>query len=357
MSADEPRFRLRRHYSVVAHSADLVELRHGVWNAVSFMLADDSGSGQLLRLVSRLDGRLSNAEIAASEGVAESQVELLVDQLAQLGAVEDGDRHALDYYLDHVIPNLAPYAERRQARFSTITLLAEPSLEHEIERILAPAASGIEVARADPRLVELLESKARVWVQDGLELAEDMEAFAEWRGGFVVFAASTLNPLTLQALNRVSLYHRFPWLHAVADGPFLLVGPTFVPWRSPCYSCLEARVGMNLREGGRYQEYKRALAEGRASGLTAPLDSVLSAMLGSHAAFEALNFALTGNSFTIGKLLAIYLPTMEYTFNEVLRLPGCPACGPAPESDDRELYFELRAILDAGDRDNGASSR
>jgi hypothetical protein len=36
---------------------------------------------------------------------------------------------------------------------------------------------------------------------------------------------------------------------------------------------------------------------------------------------------------------------MEFTFNEVLRLPGCPACGPAPERDDRELFFDVRALL------------
>ena len=102
---------------------------------------------------------------------------------------------------------------------------------------------------------------------------------------------------------------------------------------------------MNLREGSVYQSYKRALAEGRATGSTVPLDAVLGAMLSSYAAFEALNFALTGRSFTVGKLLAIYLPTLEFTFNEVLRLPGCAACGPLAESDDRELYFELRTLL------------
>jgi hypothetical protein len=112
---------------------------------------------------------------------------------------------------------------------------------------------------------------------------------------------------------------------------------------------------MNLREGGSYERYKHALAEGRASSAVAPLDAVLNALLGSHVAFEALNHALTGVSFTVGKLLAIYLPTMEFTYNEVLRLPGCPACGSKPERDERELYFELQTLLGGTPSSNGGA--
>jgi bacteriocin biosynthesis cyclodehydratase domain-containing protein len=355
---ENKRFRLRRHYSVVAHSSDLVELRHGTWNAVSFTLADDSGSGALLRIMNRLDGQLSPAEIAAAEGVPEADVEGLIDQLARIGVVEEGSGHALDYYLDHVIPNLAPYGERGQTRFSGIVLLGDRCITEEIERVLrAGGAADFAVAHADAQLTAALERGARTWAQDGIAFAEEVETFDSWRDRLVVFGGATLNPLQLQALNRISLEYRFPWIQAVADGPFLLVGPTFLPWRSACYSCLDARVGMNLREGGSYQRYKRALAEGHASAVTAPLDAVLSSMLAAHTAFEALNFVLTGASFTVGKLLAIYLPTLEFTFNEVLRLPGCPACGPNPESDDRELYFELRTLLNGGASGNGTGER
>ena len=39
------------------------------------------------------------------------------------------------------------------------------------------------------------------------------------------------------------------------------------------------------------------------------------------------------------------LPTMEFTFNEVLRLPGCSACGGLFEREDKELHFDLRALI------------
>jgi bacteriocin biosynthesis cyclodehydratase domain-containing protein len=346
--------RLKRHYSVVAHSANLVELRHGTWNAVSLMLSDESNSEALLRVVSRLDGTLSPREIAAAEEVPESEVEMLLGHLSQLGALEEGPANALDYYLDHAIPNLAPYGERRERKASPVLLIGDDAVTEEIGRALGSGGAGAEldVRTADPEARRLLAGAAS-WGDDGLAFEEAAEAFAAWQGQLVVYARATLDPLALRALNRLSLHHGFPWVQAAADGPFLLVGPTFLPLRSACYECLEGRVAMNLREGASYENYKRALAAGHTAAATAPLDRVLGAMLASHTAFEALNFALTGASFTIGKLLAIYLPTMEFTFNEVLRLPGCRACGPRPESDDRELYFELTTILAGGGSENG----
>jgi bacteriocin biosynthesis cyclodehydratase domain-containing protein len=272
--------------------------------------------------------------------------------------LEDGPQHALDYYLDHVVPNLSPYGERRRGP-SSVVILGDESVTGEIERALVSsvAASDLDVVAVDASTRRRLAHGASVWNSDPLAFEEDASAFAGWRGSLVIVAGSTLSPPELHAFNRVSLHHRIPWILAAADGPFLLVGPTFIPWRSACYDCLETRVGMNLREGASYQRYKLALAEGRAARATAPIDGVLASMLGSYAAFEALNFALTGASFTIGKMLAVYLPTLEFTFNEVLRLPGCPACGPSPENDDRELYFELRTLLGGSSNENGTGER
>jgi hypothetical protein len=102
---------------------------------------------------------------------------------------------------------------------------------------------------------------------------------------------------------------------------------------------------MNLREAASYQRYKQALMEGRVYGAAPPIHAVLAPMLSSLTAFEAANFLLTGSNFTVNKVLSIYLPSFEFTFNEVLRLPSCPSCAPEPERDDRELFFAVQSIL------------
>ncbi|HVE77690.1 MAG TPA: TOMM precursor leader peptide-binding protein [Gemmatimonadaceae bacterium] len=346
-------WRLKRHYSIVAHAPDVVELRQGAWNPVSFTLSDEGGSGKLLGVLNRLDGHLSAAEIAAAEGIPRAEVESLIDQLADLDLLETRPAHALDHYLDRVVPNLLPHGGRseRGGPPPSAVLFGDGGVSEQVGRILTASALSdqYEVVTAADGLRRVLSREGTAWATDGLAFEEGARPFAEWRGRLVVYAAAAVNPLELRALNRVSLHHRFSWIHAVVDGPFLLVGPTFVPMRSACYECLEARVLMNLREAASYQSYKRALVEGRAVGQRAALDAVLGAMLASLTAFEALNFLLTGASFTVGKVLAVYLPTLEFTFNEVLRLPGCPACGPAPERDEREMFFDVRTLLNGSD--------
>ena len=103
---------------------------------------------------------------------------------------------------------------------------------------------------------------------------------------------------------------------------------------------------MNLRESASYQRYKRALVERQVREGRLPVEPAIAGTLASLTALETLNFALTGSSFTVNKVLAIYLPTMEFTFNEVLRAPSCTACSPLPERDDTELYFDMGIFID-----------
>jgi bacteriocin biosynthesis cyclodehydratase domain-containing protein len=342
-------FRLKRHLSVIPHSVDVVELRHGVWNPVSHTLTDESGSGILFGLLQGMDGSITSAELARKEGVPRSEVEALLDQLIELDLVEAGPSSALDAYLDHVFPALASPAppETGGLRLTgTLEIIAE------VARILGAGFPGGPVTMEDPQgpLMGLLETGDSEWLVDGIDFERRLGAFEEWRGGqLLVHATSVPHPVRLRALNRVALALELPWLHAAVDGPFLFVGPLFVPGRTACFDCFETRVGMNLRERASYQQYKSLLAERRVKVGAPPLEPALTSLLASHVALEALNFSATGNGFMVGKVLAVYLPSMEVSFNEVLRVPGCPSCGPTAERDAPELYFDLRALIGNGE--------
>jgi hypothetical protein len=41
---------------------------------------------------------------------------------------------------------------------------------------------------------------------------------------------------------------------------------------------------------------------------------------------------------------------MEMTYNDVLLVPGCPACGPALQSHQPELYFDVATLLNEDPR-------
>jgi bacteriocin biosynthesis cyclodehydratase domain-containing protein len=334
--------RLKRHYSVIAHSPDDVELRYGVWNPVSYTVADESRAGRLHRLIGRLDGSASPAEIASQEDVPREDVEGLVDHLDGLGVIEFGPTSALDHYLETVVP----WRVQRQDP-PPVVLLGDAQLTRPIEANLASAlpAGRVTFAGEDDPGWRAVADPDTSWLRDGLALEERLEAVEHWRGSFLICASAVINPMRLLALNRLCVEAGIPWLHAAADGPFLLIGPVILPRRSSCYECLEIRVLMNLRESASYQRYKQALAARQVTEGDLPIEPVLASMLGAHTALEAMNFLLTESSFTLGKLLAVYLPTMEFTFNEVLRAPTCSACGPVSERDETGLYFDLAGFL------------
>jgi len=180
-----------------------------------------------------------------------------------------------------------------------------------------------------------------------MEFQDKIQVFESLRDSFVLMACSVINPLRYKVLNRAALEHGFPWMHAAIDGPFLLIGPTFVPKRSACYECFEQRVIMNLRNAASYVAYKGALVRHQVKGERMPMQPLLGAMLASHAAMEIANFTHTNYSFVVGKVLSIFVPTMEFTYNEVLRVPSCPACSPLGERDDTELYFDVTTLINA----------
>ena len=335
--------RLKRHYSIVAHSPDLVELRHGVWNPESYTFRDDAGSGRLFRIMKRLDGTAAPSQIAREEDVPLEDVEGLIDHLQTLGVLESSATTALDHYIDTLVPWRSDGARSTQ----TVLQLGDAEPTTAIADYLRASLPDVEmrVLGADDPVRRLITSLSGPELLDGLAFEEALEVADGWRDSFVIHASSVIDPVELRIVNRICLGLAVPWLHAALDGPFVLVGPLVVPQRSPCYECLETRVTMNMRERASYQQYKEALAELAVAPGGMPAHPIMVGMLASHASLEALNFLATGSTFTINKLLAIYLPTMEVAYNEVLRVPSCPACSPTPEQQETSLYFDTGALL------------
>ncbi len=317
----------------------------GVWNSTSFTVTDESRSGRLFRLVARLDGSVSAGQLAEEENVPREDVEALIDHLLALGVLEATSSNSLDYYLDNILPW---QASSDAPLHRPIIVLGDNDLALEIQRYLRASlheAAVTVVDQGDPAWATLTDGDAS-WLSDGARFQEKLLAFEGWRNTFLILATKVINPVRLRILNRVCLDYRIPWVHAAMDGPFLFIGPTFIPHRSACYECLDTRVMMNLRESGSYQQYKRAIVERQVKEGQLPVEPAISGIVASHTALETLNFALTESSFTVNKVLAIYLPTMEFTYNEVLRAPGCPACSPIPERDDKELYADMGLFID-----------
>ena len=331
-------YRIRPQVSVITHSPDEVELRHGVWNPISCTFADEQHSGQLARLIARLDGSASALRIAAEERVSREQIERLIDDLLNYGLVEKQPSTALDYYLMAATQWRAAEGLDPNQR---VLILADEPLQRPIEDgLVAMLGDRVDLVSPDEPAIGVLDSPDTSWLNDGLATEEHLAMFEGWRGAVLVAASATINPVRTSVLNRACLHHGIRWVQAALDGPFVFVGPSILPGESACFECLEKRVFMNLREGANYQKYKSAIVAGQIRLGTSPMLAPLASLLSAHLVIEVLNFVLTGTTFTVGKMLVIHVPTMEVSFPDVLRMPGCSACGAVPERDGHALYFD-----------------
>ncbi len=334
--------RVKRSFTVVGHSPDVVELRTGVWNPRSYTVTDESGKGKLFDLIRGLDGAQSHKELAKAHGVSRATVEAVVDHLRTLDAVEWSPGSALDSYLDQMSA-LRVEDGAATSRSERCVVMGDEPLAGAIADLVQDAnTTKVERLCAGNRLAERIATLDETATHDGLRLAHLAESFAELRGAYMLWSQGVVNPIRSRAFNRIAIELDIPWTHVALDGPFLLVGPTIVPGSSPCYECFETRVVMNLRESASYVAYKQALAASAVKHGKPPMLAAVRQILAGHAALEAVNYLSTGSTFTIGKVLGIYLPTMEIAYQDVLRLPGCAACGSVRGRDDASLYFDAR---------------
>jgi bacteriocin biosynthesis cyclodehydratase domain-containing protein len=335
--------RIKRYYSLIAHSPDIVELRAGVWNVVSHTVSDDAQTGTLFSILKQLDGTHTPKQIAHDLAVPRHHVEALIDHLDGLGLIEESSSSALDYYLDTVTPWRV---DNNDSKPRQVTIIGDNALATMVGSQLGERVDIVADITGDDGMPawRSLKDRDREWLFDGLAFQERLLSFRHWEEQLLVYISDIADPPLAQTINRICLGLGIPWLHAIMDGPFILIGPTFVPRRTACYECLELRIGINLRENASYQRYKDALVKAHVLGSTPFIEPSLAGILASHTALEVMNYVLTGYSFTAGKVMSMYLPTMEFTCNEVLRAPNCPACGSSSERDATELYFAMEAL-------------
>lgn len=337
-------YRLKPNYNLIAHSPDIVELRAGVWNPTSITLFDRTASGKLFRTLELLDGTRSLAEICEEVGITRDDIESVISYLEHHNAIQKGPESIFDYRLELLKATLSPLEDSGDRQLG-VQILGDPELSEKVADAIRDFVQEPLLARSSDALIRSLVEEDFTLSEDPLVQLEKLDRYKHWQNYFIVAVFEQINPIFFRNLNRLSLRHGFAWIHAALDGPFLFVGPTFIPRRSPCYECFEGRISLNIRESSSYLSYKKALTERKVKFGAFNVPRAIAGLLTSLTGFEALNYLSTGSAFTIRKVLALYLPTMEFGFHEFLRLPGCSACSAITEQNERSLYFDVKGFV------------
>lgn len=335
---------IKPHFNVIGHDPNTVEIRSGVWNPTSHLLRDETLSGHLFNIIRSLDGSNAPEAIARQEKISRAEVEAVLDQLRALDVVAFEPPTGLDYYLQLGVPFRGEPFDG--ARVSKVVLVGPRDLTERIDNLLRPVLLGVSFESLTPdqsRWSELIEQELSN-PMDPVGAERFMISFDDWKGSLIICALSSVHPMLQRNLNRICVSHQLPCLHGSIDGPFLFVGPMFIPGGA-CFECFETRVLMNVKNLEQYSRYKNALLDGRAKINPFPMDAPLASLLASHIALEAINYYLSGASFVRGKVLSIFLPIMEFSYCDVLKVPSCEACGSIAGRDECSTYFDARNVI------------
>jgi bacteriocin biosynthesis cyclodehydratase domain-containing protein len=348
----EGRYVLNPYLTVTHCGSNELLIKHGRRSRFSRVLRDEGGTKLLGRLLRHLNEPLSLSDLEQRRIVRESEREdasKLVDFLVKEQILIPPQR-----YLPHVYLGMQFGGEGvEQLGARTVGFLGSGFLGSRIAREL----SRLRVKR----LVLLDDRRAAPADRDYFDIAPDLveaqapyvaivqKALSTHDGGseveviegglgdkkaltrlfessdFVVAALEFFSPAAFHEANEVALTVGKPWISVYVDGSEALIGPIYVPGETLCYNEFEIQNEASSRLQADYLIYKETLASARLDAPHLVLPPFLSVVSG-WATTAALSFLTSGQSFVVGRCVRVDFERFAVDYQDVLRLPRCPAC-------------------------------
>lgn len=346
----------RNPYVTIIHCGDdEVVVKHGSRSRFTKNIRDQGRTRLLGRILRNVMPAVSLTELAERGVLAEKDLPdsiQLVDYLRREGVLVDPGEDPTRLYLDFILGGTQPLSSR------TVAVAGAGYLGSRIAAELARLGVGRLIA-LDDRTVER-EALDRVYfdlvpdaVRAGRPYVECLREHLAARGygaietlvqpvdseaalqdvagrcDILVVALEVFSARILHLANSVAIDAVRPWISVFIDGSEALVGPLYLPGESCCYNEFEiqheATLGMIKDD---YLVYKEALNEGRLDGSHFALPPYLGVASGL-AATALLRFLVSGRSFLVGRCNRVDFERLSVDYEEVLRLPRCPACAPS----------------------------
>jgi bacteriocin biosynthesis cyclodehydratase domain-containing protein len=139
---------------------------------------------------------------------------------------------------------------------------------------------------------------------------------------FAVLCPDYYNPAEYDTFNQSALATKVPWTSARVSGFEFHIGPTIIPFETPCYKCYDLRQKSNLPDFAEYEVVEEFLKSGRLRATALAICPGAGLL-----ALEVLK-AITWFTApaTCAHLYSLSLLTMESKLHPVLKVPRCPAC-------------------------------
>ena len=177
---------------------------------------------------------------------------------------------------------------------------------------------------------------------DYMSYLKKLHEYSEYFEGYDSIAGYLSEPYVkfLRNFNRIAVNIEKPVSIGMVDGPFIHA-LTVHPTQTGCLECFENRVMSRLEELEVYHKFIKSQNTTLPKFEYTPIAHILTSITIS----EALLLSIAQKSKFMGRVLSVYLPTLEIQCEDILRLPYCPACGAVAKGKAREMYLSSKALI------------
>lgn len=142
---------------------------------------------------------------------------------------------------------------------------------------------------------------------------------------FVVVNSECYSPKLFHTANKVALETGKKWASVYTDGSLAVIGPLYVPGETLCYNEFEIQIEATLEHRDEYILYKDYMEE-TGIGLSHLVIPPILDIVSNYAAFFTAKFLTSGYSCINGRAIFINFEDLSLDYQNVLKLPRCPAC-------------------------------
>lgn len=349
------KIKLAANCTIFSTGGKELRIRKGIWNYEEAVLSTDGISDALAAAIAKLvsiveDGVAASPEEIENEYLSSSEDkqefnELLEALVAQRFFVDEEESIINNMISDLIGGTFAFRYHSSAPSLDTVLLVTDNKSSAEYCHSLAKDV-GITLETMTLEEMNELSAVDLTTRFDGIKTESEIERLTEHLAKYKAIAVVLSTPYIslLRNLNRIAIRNNQMISYAMIDGPFLTAF-SIKPKETGCFECFENRILARIENLSVYRQFtgkvKIQQGDNDKKEITPLLNTFASLPI-----FETFLYTYTGKAKLSGRVLNVFIPSLEIQVQDLLRMPSCPACGFVAESQLEEIYTSTKLLVD-----------
>ncbi len=346
--------KLYDNVSIFFNSDDEIRFRKGIWNfeeaALGLNDLDDSMKEALIFLSKELfdDKHIVFDDIVKKFSLNEQNTNLLNDIISSLVGnrfLEYDENNMLNMVYELIGEYFYDIPDESKVKKNKIMFITDNKRLKDYAKLVSEDMY-MNIDMMDNDSIKKIEKANLTDTTDAIETIEKQKELLKLFDNISCIVVSIEKPRLnlLRNINRLLLDKSIPIIISILDGPFLNI-TTIKGKETGCYECFENRVIARNESLSVYNKFVKQTMNLKMNNKKTYITPILQSFT-SLALYEAFLFATIGKCKLAGRVINIYIPSIEIQIQDLLRVPFCPACGHISKAKYNEMYTSSKEIIE-----------